>query len=119
MTASASPITTHVLDLNLGRPAQGMKIVLEAPSGSSPDSWGVLAVGTTDADGRVRDLLSTITLKPGLYRLRFDTGGYFQKRGLTTFYPEVVVTFEADDSSSHYHVPLLISPFGYSTYRGS
>jgi 5-hydroxyisourate hydrolase len=94
-----------------------MKVFLETRSG--PNTWAELAVGTTDTDGRIRDLLSTIALQPGTYRLRFDTGRYFQKRGLAAFYPEVVVTFEADDSSSHYHVPLLLSPFGYSTYRGS
>jgi 5-hydroxyisourate hydrolase len=114
---SESPITTHVLDLSLGRPAQGMNVLLEVCSG--PDSWQRLASQTTDLDGRIRDLLPTLILKPGVYRLRFDTAAYFQKRGVTTFYPEVVVTFEADDSSAHNHVPLLISPFGYSTYRGS
>jgi 5-hydroxyisourate hydrolase len=119
MSESASPITTHVLDLSLGRPAQGMNVLLEIRSDSGPDSWQELAVQTTDLDGRIRDLLPTLILKRGVYRLHFDTGAYFQKRGLSTFYPEVVVVFETDDSSPQYHVPLLISPFGYSTYRGS
>jgi 5-hydroxyisourate hydrolase len=94
-----------------------LEVVLERPTG---DAWRPLATRLTDAEGRVRDLLlPDIPLEPGVYRLRFGTAGYFRRLGLKTFYPEVVVMFEVDDSGRHYHVPLLLSPFGYSTYRGS
>jgi 5-hydroxyisourate hydrolase len=104
-------ISTHVLDAALGRPAAGVAVRLDGPAGSS-------AVATTDADGRVVDLASG-ALEPGDYRLRFDTGGYFAATGRDSFYPEVVVTFTIVDAAQHYHVPLLLSPFAYTTYRGS
>jgi 5-hydroxyisourate hydrolase len=117
MTARVSPITTHILDTNLGRPAEGVAVLLERAAG---DGWRPLATRGTDAHGRVGDLLPPDSpLEPGLYRLRFDTGGYFRRLGQKTFYPEVVVLFEVDDPIGHYHVPLLLAPFGYSTYRGS
>ena len=117
ITPHVSPITTHALDLNSGRPAGGLEVVLERSAGAA---WRTLAARLTDADGRVRDLLSLdVPLEPGLYRLRFDTAGYFRRFGLKTFYPEVIVVFEVDDPDRHYHVPLLLAPFGYSTYRGS
>jgi 5-hydroxyisourate hydrolase len=113
-----SPITTHVLDLNSGRPARGMSVVLSA---QTPDGlWEELATGMTDLDGRARDLLpASHPLSAGVYRLRFDTAAYFHSLGVPTFYPDVVVTFQVTDSAAHHHVPLLLSPFGYSTYRGS
>jgi 5-hydroxyisourate hydrolase len=117
MTARGSPITTHVLDLNLGRPAGGLAVVLERAAG---DAWRPYSTCATDADGRVRDLIPPdVPLELGLYRLRFDTAGYFRRLSQQTFYPEVVVVFEVDDPGGHYHVPLLLAPFGYSTYRGS
>jgi 5-hydroxyisourate hydrolase len=113
-----SPITTHVLDLALGRPARGVAVRLSAQSADG--RWEELAQGETDADGRARDLLSGAdTIPAGTYRLRFDTAAYFQALGARAFYPEVVVTFRVENASAHYHVPLLLSPFGYSTYRGS
>ena len=105
-------ISTHVLDAALGRPATGVPVRLEGPAGSHP----VDAV--TDADGRVAELAHD-ALEPGDYRLRFDTGSYFAASGRDAFYPEVVVTFTVADTAQHYHVPLLLSPFAYSTYRGS
>ena len=102
-----SQVTTHVLDTAAGRPAAGVPVTLE-------DAGGVLATATTDPDGRVREL-GPDRLAPGTYRLRFDTAGYL---GGSAFFPEVVVTFVVD-GEAHHHVPLLLSPFGYSTYRGS
>jgi 5-hydroxyisourate hydrolase len=104
-----SGITTHVLDTSRGRPAAGVSVVLERAVDSQ---WETVGRGTTDADGRARDLLSSAP-EDGRYRLRFDTGAY------SHFYPEVTVTFVVEDGEDHYHVPLLLSPFGYSTYRGS
>lgn len=105
-------VSTHVLDAGLGRPAAGVRVRLEGAADSPP----VDAV--TDADGRVAELAAG-PLEPGEYRLRFDTGGYFGASGRDAFYPEVVVTFRITDPAQHYHVPLLLSPFAYSTYRGS
>ncbi|HEV2149040.1 MAG TPA: hydroxyisourate hydrolase [Longimicrobiaceae bacterium] len=108
-----SAITTHVLDTSRGRPAGGVAVRLER----GPE---VLAHGATDADGRLRDLLPAGTpLQPGSYRLVFDTGAYFAGHAADAFYPEVSVVFQVRDAGEHYHVPLLLSPFGYSTYRGS
>jgi 5-hydroxyisourate hydrolase len=111
-----SAITTHVLDVARGRPAAGVPVVLELieKSGAARE----LGQGATDADGRLRDLLRE-TLRPGTYRLRFDTAAYFQGQNAAGFYPEVSISFEVRDAAEHYHVPLLLSPFGYSTYRGS
>jgi 5-hydroxyisourate hydrolase len=115
---STSAISTHVLDLTLGRPAQGVEVTLSARTADG--RWDELAYGVTDADGRIRDLLPVGTaLAAGSHRLRFDTLAYFLALGVRTFYPEVIVTFLVDDPSAHHHVPLLLSPFGYSTYRGS
>ena len=110
-----SAITTHVLDVARGKPARGIAVVLERVG--SPQSS--LARGTTDADGRVKTFAPTPALTPGTYRLTFDVAAYFTAAGVEAFYPRVVVEFEVRDASQHYHVPLLLSPFGYSTYRGS
>ena len=104
-------LSTHVLDTSLGLPAVGVGVVLEDQSGR------VIGFGITDADGRVGSI-GAGTLDPGDYRLRFATGDYFTVRGVEAFYPEVVVTFTVG-GDDHSHVPLLLSPFGYSTYRGS
>jgi 5-hydroxyisourate hydrolase len=113
-----SAITTHVLDTARGRPAAGMLVRLErCQEGAPPD---VLGRGTTDVDGRVRNLLmSGAGLVIGHYRLVFDTGTYFAETGAQVFFPEVAVMFEVRDAAQHYHVPLLLSPFGFSTYRGT
>jgi 5-hydroxyisourate hydrolase len=114
-----SPITTHVLDLARGRPAPGVAVVLELRA-AGEDLWTELARGTTNADGRLTDLLPDgASLAAGVYRLRFDTGAYFAGLGVAAFYPEVAVTVRLEDPAGHYHFPLLLSPFGYSTYRGS
>lgn len=110
--ARSSCVTTHVLDTSLGRPASGVRVVLERPDGEQ------LATAVTDPDGRVGSLGPT-GLEPGTYRLRYDTGGYFAASGAEGFFPEVVVAFAVRDGEEHHHVPLLLSPFAYSTYRGS
>jgi len=112
-----SPITTHVLDTSRGKPAQGVAVVLEL---RESDKWTELARGSTNADGRIANLLPAGTpLQAGIYRLCFATGDYFQAQGVRGFYPEVEVIVHIDDPSGHYHIPLLLSPYGYSTYRGS
>lgn len=103
-------LSTHVLDTSTGRPAEGVRVALEAADGT------VLASGVTDADGRIGDLGAD--LAHGDHRLRFDTGSWFAGRGVDAFYPEVVVAFTIT-ADEHHHVPLLLNPFGYSTYRGS
>jgi 5-hydroxyisourate hydrolase len=112
-----SAITTHVLDTARGRPAAGVAIVLERVAEGAATTIGR---GVTDADGRLRDLLPAgAPLDAGTYRLGFDTGGYFAAQGVESFYPEVAIVFLVKSGGEHYHVPLLLSPFGYSTYRGS
>jgi len=112
-----SGLTTHVLDLARGRPAEGVTVKLARQSG--PGQWAPVAERTTDADGRVRDFMGEVPLSTGRYLLTFGTGDYFRSRGVDAFHPEIPVLIEIGDPSQHYHVPLLLSPFGYSTYRGS
>jgi 5-hydroxyisourate hydrolase len=113
-----SPITTHVLDTARGRPAAAMTVFLDVRDDSG--NWTELARGTTNADGRITDLLANgAVLTPGIYRMRFATGDYFLALGVRGFYPEVQVVVFLDDPAGHYHIPLLLSPYGYSTYRGS
>ena len=104
-------LSTHVLDAARGRPAAGVRVRLEAADGTE------LAAASTDADGRVASFAADSGT--GTYRLRFDTGAYFAATQQAGFYPEVVLTFSVTDPQQHYHVPLLLSPFAYSTYRGS
>jgi 5-hydroxyisourate hydrolase len=104
-----STLSTHVLDAVTGAPATGVAVTLSRSSQT-------LDAGITDADGRIAALGAT--LPPGTYQLVFDTGGYFARQELETFYPEVCVTFVVTEER-HYHVPLLLSPFAFSTYRGS
>lgn len=111
-----SPITTHVLDTARGRPAAGLRVLLEVRAGSR---FRVLARGTTDRNGRIGDLLPEGSLRRGTYRLTFETARYFRARRVRAFYPSVALLFEIREPRQHYHVPLLLSPFGYSTYRGS
>ena len=110
-----STVTTHVLDTSLGRPATGVPVRLEHLADGEPTP---VAEGLTDADGRVRDL-GPDGLPPGTYRVVFGTGAYFARSGQRTFYPEAAVTFIVEEAGGHYHVPLVLSPFAYSTYRGS
>jgi 5-hydroxyisourate hydrolase len=109
-------LTSHVLDVALGQPARGVTLRLEVLEGTS---WRSLGAGVTDADGRAGDLLAGAPLEARTYRLTFETGAYFAATGRRSFYPRVEVTFEVATPAEHHHVPLLLSPFGYSTYRGS
>ncbi len=109
-------ISTHVLDITRGRPAQGVPVTLEKKDGNT---FTRMKAGSTDADGRIKDLVAEGTLTEGTYRITFDTDAYWKAIGVKGFYPEASISFVIDDASAHYHVPLLLSPFGYSTYRGS
>lgn len=111
-----SQITTHILNTATGKPAAGVALRLEQQVGAN---WQTLAQGITNADGRVADLLPKDTLvEPGEYRMVFETGSYFEAQNSATFYPLVEIRFYIRDAA-HYHIPLLLSPFGYTTYRGS
>jgi 5-hydroxyisourate hydrolase len=110
-----STLSTHVLDAASGLPAAGMRVTLERRDG---DGWQPLGEGMTDDDGRVRDLAPG-GLGSGVHRLVFATGDWFAASGRTGFYPEVPVVFDVTGTGRHYHVPLLLSPYAYSTYRGS
>jgi 5-hydroxyisourate hydrolase len=112
-----SAITTHVLDTSEGRPAAGVPVTLE---GEVAGGWELVGKATTDKDGRASDLVpEDMILAAGVFRLIFDTARYFAAREIDGFYPEVTIVFNLHDPLQHYHVPLLLSPFGYSTYRGS
>jgi 5-hydroxyisourate hydrolase len=110
-------LSTHVLDTTRGRPATGLAVTLRR-RGADGD-WSVVARAITDADGRVKDLSVGQPLPAGDYRLEFATGEYFKALGTTVFYPEVFVTVASTDTDAQLHVPLLLSPFGYSTYKGT
>ncbi|GAB3266065.1 hydroxyisourate hydrolase [Kineosporia babensis] len=105
-------LSTHVLDSGTGRPAVGVAVVLEGPNG-----W--LASAVTDADGRVRDWGSDVIVMPGIFRLTFGTGEWFEQQGRECFYPQVSIAFTIAEGDGHFHVPLLLSAYAYSTYRGS
>lgn len=107
-------LSTHVLDAVSGTPATGIAVRVES---RVDDAWQPVAQGVTDADGRVRDF--GVAVGVGVHRLTFDTGGYFDRLGIPAFYPEVTVTFQVRNAADHHHVPVLLSPFAFSTYRGS
>jgi len=114
--SEVSHVTTHVLDTSIGSPGKGICIRLKEKNG---DQFLTTAIGISNADGRIANLVSPgIRLKPGHYQMCFDTAAYFRDRGVNGFYPKVDIDFEVFDET-HYHVPLLINPFGFSTYRGS
>lgn len=112
-----SPITTHVLDTSTGKPAGSVNVILERQQNDG--TWSELSRGATNEDGRIADLLpDDATLAGGVYRLVFLTGDYFKRRNIASLYPRVTIEFFLNDES-HYHIPLLLSPYGYTTYRGS
>jgi 5-hydroxyisourate hydrolase len=125
---TVSTLSTHVLDATSGRPATGVHVRLEQ---NGRDGWSEVCEGLTDADGRLKlpgpaapgpaapGPAAEAGFEPGVYRITFGSGAYFAARGTASFYPEVTVTFEMTGQGGHYHVPLLLSPFAYSTYRGS
>lgn len=108
-------ISTHILDTTRGKPAQGVAVTLEIAEGSG---WRELARGVTNEDGRVKPLLDVIP-GAGVYRIGFAVAPYFEKLGVDAFYPHVALEFRVKAPAEHYHVPLLLNPFGFSTYRGS
>lgn len=111
-----SQITTHILDTSVGKPASGVSVSIEY---YQDKIWKKVGSGVTDKDGRIKNLVpDTIKTDTGLYRLKFETQAYFDSHGIKAFYPSVTIEFEITDGT-HYHVPLLLNPFGYSTYRGS
>ncbi len=112
-----SQITTHVLDTSLGKPAAGVSATLMRLADDAPAE--AVGSGTTNADGRIGDLLPEGELTRGTYRLVFETAPYFAASQRESFYPHIEIAFRVEDPSEHFHVPVLLSPFGYSTYRGS
>lgn len=113
-----SAITTHVLDTAGGRPAAGVPVTLERRKDAG--DWETLGSGHTDDDGRLKTLLPPERRPdPGVYRLTFDTDAYFAASKTESFYPAAQISFYVRDAGQHYHVPLLLSPFGFTTYRGS
>ena len=117
MTAR-SPITTHVLDISVGKAAAGVNVLLERQS--APGEWTRIREAATNADGRIEDLMERGSrAEAGIYRLSFDLQAYYSARNQKTFYPSASIVFEITQPSEHHHVPLLLSPFGYSTYRGT
>jgi len=120
-----STISTHVLDVSLGKPAANVPVLIERVRDTQGDTGQdlrdvTIGAGTTDSDGRLRDFLTAGgALTQGVYRLRFDVAQYFRITSRETFYPEIAVLFRVRAGDEHYHVPVLISPFGYSTYRGT
>lgn len=109
-------ISTHVLDTSLGRAAAGIPVVLDRADGQH---WHTVASCVTDADGRCPHLLAAENVHPGRFRLTFATAAYFAARHQPTLYPEVTIVFDAAAGHSSYHIPLLLNPFGYTTYRGT
>jgi 5-hydroxyisourate hydrolase len=111
-----SQLTTHILDTSRGKPAAGVHVIL---CHHQKRSWAEIAKGTTDEDGRIPDLLKkNVKLELGTYKLRFEVQSYYAKQAVQTFYPFIEITFQIT-TEEHYHVPLLLNPYGYSTYRGS
>jgi len=111
-----SPITTHILDVNLGKPAANVDVVLYRKVG---DNFEQIAKDKTNSDGRIVDWMDETERQAGIYRVEFDTDGYFAALGQECFYPSVAIDFRIVATDEHYHVPLLVSAYGYSTYRGS
>jgi len=110
-------ITTHVLDTSRGGAAAGVAVALEL---READAWTLIGRGTTDAGGRLTTLVQGRSLVPGAYRLTFDTAAYHRAQGIDVpFFSDVTIAFTVGDAAAHYHVPLLLSPFGYCTYRGT
>jgi len=119
MATPAQPqhgLSTHVLNTSSGMPAAGMMVRCQILKG---ETWSDLHSVSTDIDGRAKNFLGSGSLYPGHYRFTFETGAWFAQQHIETFYPSVTIQFHVSDAARHHHVPLLLSPFGYSTYRGS
>ncbi|KAF0291649.1 5-hydroxyisourate hydrolase [Amphibalanus amphitrite] len=113
---SGGPLTSHVLDTSSGRPARGLALTLFR---KQDDDWVIIKASETNSDGRCSGFLDREQFTADTYKLRFDTEEYFRRAGGTTFYPYVEIVFQVVRPGEHYHVPLILSPYGYSTYRGS
>lgn len=111
-----SSLSTHILDQGAGLPAVNVEVLLQQ---LTDQGWQQIGAGRTDADGRITDFGIEAALTTGIFQLDFDTGDYFEQKGTKSFYPYVSVVFQMDDANQHYHVPLLLNQYGYSTYRGS
>ncbi|EQC36703.1 hydroxyisourate hydrolase [Saprolegnia diclina VS20] len=115
---ATAPVTSHVLDTSRGRPAADMRVALERET--APGVWAQIGAGVTNADGRVPGLTTPGQDVVGTCRITFYTQAYFEQTNVAEFfYPSVTIVFRVTEIGGHYHVPLLINPFGYSTYRGS
>lgn len=115
--AAPNPVSVHVLDLQTGEPTPGVAVTLER---HVDKDWRKLAQGSTDREGRIRELFPAgQALIKGEYRIVFNTGDHYSRAGKPSFFPRIPVEFQVDDTARHYHIPLLLSPFGYSTYRGN
>ena len=111
---SKAPITTHILNLETGKPAANVRVTLHKASGGF-----AIASAVTDDDGRIFQWDETFELHDDIYQLQFAIGDWYAQQGRTSFYPEVKISFQADKNQAHYHIPLLLNTYGYSTYRGS
>jgi 5-hydroxyisourate hydrolase len=109
-------LSTHILDTALGRPATGVKLTLSQNTGNA---WHIIGHGITDTDGRCKSLIGDVPFSPATYKIRFDTAAYYAAQNLTGLYPFVEIVFTATDPTQHYHIPLLLTANGYTTYRGS
>lgn len=115
--AAGNPLSVHVLNLENGLPSAGVSVTLEQQVG---DQWQALSEGVTNQQGRIAELFpANRSMTPGEYRVVFKTGDYYKKENRETFFPEVPVIFQVKQADQHYHIPLLLSPYGFSTYRGS
>ena len=115
--AAGNPLSVHVLNLENGLPSAGVSVTLEQQVG---DHWQALSKGVTNQQGRIAELFpANRSMTPGEYRVVFKTGDYYKKANRETFFPEVPVIFQVKQADQHYHIPLLLSPYGFSTYRGS
>jgi len=115
-TTARAPITTHILDTERGRPVAGVEVTLAKWVG---DKFETIKSSATNTDGRVEQWQEPLQVEAGIYQLQFTTANYFAGLGVTSFYPHVVISFEIKNPAEHFHVPLLLSAHGYSTYRGS
>eukprot|EP00096_Caligus_rogercresseyi_P013132 TRINITY_DN5798_c0_g1_i1.p1 TRINITY_DN5798_c0_g1~~TRINITY_DN5798_c0_g1_i1.p1 ORF type:complete len:119 (+),score=10.99 TRINITY_DN5798_c0_g1_i1:86-442(+) len=111
-----NPLSSHVLDTSRGTPAEGIEIHLFKEDG---EGWTLVGKKTTNQDGRVSGFLGWENFQKGIYKLKFDVKGYFEKTKTESFFPYVEIVFDIKDPEAHYHVPILLNPFGYTTYRGS
>ncbi|MBY5927319.1 MULTISPECIES: hydroxyisourate hydrolase [Halomonas] len=115
--AASNPISVHVLNTQTGTPSSNVEVKLEQ---QTDNGWVTVATATTSEDGRISALFPEgDTFEPGVYRAVFETGDWYKEQDISTFFPEITVPFEVDNVDQHYHIPLLLSPYAYSTYRGS